>query len=69
MYREPELNTKTKECGIIWEEWYEIFRKKEKGDQEKRKELRKKWCKCCDELSEMINEEVLTNQRYKNIRM
>ena len=68
MYREPHLTKKSKECAIIWEEWYKIFQDKN-GDQIKRKELRTQWCQCCDELSEMINQEYLTNSRYKNLKM
>ena len=31
-------------------------------------ELRKKWCKCCDEFGTMVTEEVKTNPRYMGIR-
>jgi hypothetical protein len=28
-------------------------------------EARKRWCKCADELGEMVSQEVKTNPRYK----
>ena len=31
-------------------------------------ELRQKWCKCCDELGEMISWEAKNNPRYKGIK-
>jgi hypothetical protein len=31
-------------------------------------ELRQKWCKCCDELGEMIHLEATTNPRYKDMK-
>jgi hypothetical protein len=30
-------------------------------------EVRKIWCKCCDEFGEMISQEVKTNPKYKNL--
>ena len=69
MYREPHLNDKSKECADMWNEWYEIFQDPEKRNIPKRKELRDKWCKCCDELSEMVHQEYLTNPRYNNLQM
>jgi len=32
-------------------------------------EARRRWCKCADELGEMVSEEVKTNPRYNNVRM
>ena len=31
-------------------------------------EVRQKWCKCCDELGEMIHLEATTNPRYKDMK-
>ena len=31
-------------------------------------DVRKQWCQCCDELSEMISQEVKTNPRYNKLR-
>ena len=31
-------------------------------------ELRQQWCKCCDELGEMIHLEATTNPRYKDMK-
>jgi hypothetical protein len=30
-------------------------------------DLRKEWCKCCDEFGEMISNEVKTNPRYNEL--
>ena len=30
-------------------------------------EARQRWCKCADELGEMVSQEVKTNPRYKGI--
>ena len=67
MYREPHLNDKSRECADMWNEWYDL--KYEKREIEKASILRKKWCKCCDELSEMVHQEYLTNPRYDNLKM
>ncbi len=32
------------------------------------KTTRRAWCKCADELGEMVSEEVKTNSRYNQIR-
>ena len=57
MYKEPHLNEKNEECSKLWYEWYDVqFVQK---DKEKAKELRTKWCKCVDELSEMIHQAYL----------
>ena len=65
MYREEHLQKKSDECAAIWRKWqhfqYEI------KDEEKARELRKKWSKCVDEHSEMISQEVKTNFRYKGL--
>jgi hypothetical protein len=53
----------------MWNEWYEILQDPEKRNKPKRKELRDKWCKCCNELSEMVHQEYLTNPRYNNLKM
>tara|TARA_B100002019_G_scaffold291498_1_gene311819 strand:+ start:494 stop:724 length:231 start_codon:yes stop_codon:yes gene_type:complete len=67
MYREPHLNEKNKECSDIWYEWYDLkFIKKE---DKQSSFLRKEWCKCCDELSAMISQEVKTNPRYSKKRL
>jgi hypothetical protein len=67
VYREPHLTIKEKECAIIWEEWYE--EKFNQKNYERAKILRRQWSQCCDELTEMINQEYLTNPRYNNLRM
>ena len=66
MYREPHLQKKSDECANIWYKWFE--QKYEIKDEEKAKELRKKWCQCCNEFGDMVSEEVKTNSRYSNIR-
>lgn len=33
------------------------------------KDARKEWCKCCDEFSTMINDELKNNPRYQGIQM
>ena len=65
MYREPHLQKKSDECRDIWHEWFKV--KYEDKNEEKAKEIRKKWGKCVDEHSEMVSEEVKTNPRYKGI--
>ena len=35
---------------------------------EETKKAREIWGKCCDEMSEMISQEVKTNPRYNSIR-
>ena len=32
-------------------------------------EARKRWCRCCEEHSELISQEVKTNPRYNKLRM
>jgi len=66
MYREPHLQKKSDECAKIWYEWFKT--EYEDKDKEKAKELRTKWCKCCDKFGEMVSEEVKTNPRYTSIR-
>jgi len=63
VYREPHLQKKSDECAKIWYEWFDVNYKQ--LDKERAKELRKKWCQCCDEFGDMISEEVKTNPRYK----
>lgn len=65
MYREPHLQIKSDECRDIWHKWFKV--KYEDKNEEKAKEIRKKWSKCVDEHSKMISEEVKTNPRYKGI--
>ena len=66
MYREPHLQKKSDECAKIWYEWFE--QKYEIKDEENSKELRRKWCKCCDDFGEMVSQEVKTNPRYTSVR-
>jgi hypothetical protein len=61
MYREPHLNEKNAECALLWHEWYKLFLAKDPLA----KDARKIWCKCADELGELVSEEVKTNPRYK----
>ena len=64
MYREPHLQKKSDECAVIWREWFnEEFENK---NEEKAKELRKKWSRCVTEFGEMVSEEVKTNPRYRD---
>ena len=67
MYREPHLQKKSDECANIWYEWFD--QKYKIKNEEKAKELRKKWGKCVTEYGKMISEEVKTNTRYKNLPM
>ena len=67
MYREPHLQKKSDECAKLWYEWYDIKYKNHNEDNAKL--WRKKWCDCCEELSEMISQEVKTNLRYKGHKL
>ena len=64
VYREPHLQKKSDECAALWREWFEMLSNKNPAA----KELRKEWCKCADELGQMVSEEVKTNPRYRNIK-
>ena len=66
MYREPHLQKKSDKCAKIWYEWFK--QKYEIKDEEKAKELRKKWSQCVTEFGEMVSEEVRTNPRYHGIQ-
>ena len=66
MYREPHLQKKSDECAAIWHEWSR--EKFEYKNEENAKELRRKWCKCCDDFGKMVSQEVKTNPRYTSIR-
>jgi len=66
MYREPYLQIKSDQCAILWREWFNY--KYDLKDEEKAKELRKKWCNCVTEFGEMVSEEVKTNPRYTSVR-
>tara|TARA_B100001939_G_scaffold20028_1_gene16448 strand:- start:69 stop:275 length:207 start_codon:yes stop_codon:yes gene_type:complete len=66
MYREPHLQIKSDQCAILWREWFNY--KYGLKDEEKAKELRKKWCNCVTEFGEMVSEEVKTNPRYTSVR-
>jgi hypothetical protein len=63
LYQEPHLQKKSDECAELWREWFSLFQTRDHNDPE-RKELRKKWCKCCEEFGEMVSQEVKTNPRY-----
>jgi hypothetical protein len=63
MYKEPHLQKKSEECKILWNIWYEMMNKDPLAST-----ARKTWIKCADEFSEMINQECLTNPKYKNIK-
>lgn len=67
MYLEPHLNKKSAECAALWHQWFDL--QYNKKDKEEAKKLRKIWCKCCDELGELVSEEVKTNPRYKDIKL
>ena len=64
MYKEPHLQKKSDECKILWNIWYEMMINKNPLAST----ARKTWMKCADEFSEMINQECLTNPKYKNIK-
>jgi hypothetical protein len=64
MYREPHLQKKSEECKILWNIWYEMMMNKDPLVST----ARKTWMKCADEFSEMIHQEYLTNDKYKNLR-
>ena len=65
MYKEPHLQTKSNECSVLWYMWIEL----KKANDPREKEMRKIWCKCADELGEMISQEVKTNSRYKDAKL
>jgi len=67
MYREPHLQKKSDECAKLWYEWFDI--KYQKHNESDEKLWRKAWCKCCDELGEMISLEVKTNPRYRGHKL
>jgi len=64
MYKEPHLHKKSEECKILWNIWYEMMMNKDPLAST----ARKTWIKCADEFSEMIDQECLTNPKYKNIK-
>jgi len=64
MYKEPHLQKNTGECKILWNIWYEMMMNKDPLASTSRKT----WIKCADEFSEMIDQECLTNPKYKNIK-
>ena len=66
MYLEPHLNEKSAECSKLWYNWYEQFIDLETRYGSKCKKLRAKWCKCADELGELVSIEAKTNPRYTN---
>ena len=63
MYREPHLQKKSEECKILWNIWYNMMEDKNPLEPT----ARKTWIKCSDEFSEMIHQEYLTNDKYKNL--
>jgi len=65
VYREPHLQKKSDECAALWYIWFDLYNEKDPSA----KAARKDWCKCADELGEMINQEYLTNPRYNNLKM
>jgi hypothetical protein len=65
VYREPHLNKKSDECSALWHIWYKLYLDKDPSA----KELRRDWCKCADELGELVQEEYKKNSRYHNIKM
>jgi len=64
MYKEPHLQKKSEECKILWKIWYELLNSKDPLEPT----ARKTWIKCVDEFSEMVNEEYLTNPKYKHLK-
>ena len=66
MYLEPHLNEKSAECSKLWYDWYEEFNNPETRYSPKSKKLRAVWCKCADELGELVSIAAKTNPRYKN---
>ena len=52
MYKERNLRIKSSECADLWREWFDV--KYKIKDKEKAKELRDKWCKCCDDFAILV---------------
>ena len=67
MYREPHLNQKSNECATLWKEWYEwrYNRSEDPLAPSVAKELRSKWCDCCNEMGKMVQETLRTDPHYK----
>jgi len=65
LYREPHLQKKSDECAALWHIWFEL----KQGNDPLARIARKAWCKCADELGEMISQELKINDRYKNTKM
>jgi len=63
VYKEPHLNKKSNECAALWHIWFEL----RQIDDPLRHIARQAWCKCADELGELIQEEVKTNPRYRHL--
>ena len=66
MYQDPLIQAKSDECAKIWHRWYDA--RFEKKDDELASQLRKEWGACCDECSELLHLDYLTNPRYKHLR-
>jgi len=60
VYREPHLQNKSDHCAALWHIWYKLYLDKDPLAPT----ARKAWCKCADELGEMIQYEVKNNPRY-----
>jgi len=66
MYREPHLQKKSEECSDLWWAWKKLW--DVDIHSEETKKAREIWCKCSDEMSELISHEVKTNVRYTSVR-
>ena len=68
MYNEKILDDKNSECVKLWYEWFELFKDDDKRHGEECKALRKRWCKCVDEHSQLLSLEVKTNPIYDEVK-
>ena len=66
LYKEPHLQRKSDKCAALWKNWYNYHYGLK--DFDRAKIVRKQWCKCCDEFSIMLDDELKTNPRYNNGR-
>ena len=68
MYNEKILNKKNSECVKLWHRWHDIFKDSDKRFSKECTKLRKDWCKCCDEMGDLLSLEVKTNPIYDEVK-
>ena len=66
MYREPHLQKKSEECSDLWWAWKKLWDVDILSEETKK--AREIWCKCSDEMSELISHEFKTIVRYSSVR-